>query len=578
MVFHAARRRHALDAEHEGLVFGRLDLRTGSDLPRRPAGRARRERRAAGRRLAGARRGRVLPGHRRRARAGVVRRRMIQSSGERVTGIEDDLLDPDAAPPDMRVVGDGALLATLARATGHGMRDIVATIQREQDEAIRSPGSGVTIVSGGPGTGKTAVALHRAAYLLYSDRNRFAGGGILVVGPSSVFVDYIAAVLPVARRGLGDPALARLDGAGLRRRPAPTRRRWRRSRARCGCAGCWSGPPTTPCRTAPTELRLLYRGTLLRLDRRAAGPRSATGRCPAAPGATRSAGPASTGCSTRCGRRRSALKVAGAAEPVRLRGRAVRPRGLPRRSCGPGGRGCCPGTCWAGSPTRRGCAGTPPGCSPPPRSTLLTGTLRRRTTRRSPTWRCSTSSTSCSAGPARPARKQRDPFHVVDGVREVSTDVRPAARPPAPPPCAGRRTTASTRTWWSTRRRTSRRCSGGCWAGAGGSRPGRSSATRRRPRGPATRPSSTGPATGRWARRRRHDVHADHQLPQLGGDLRGRRGGDPRGRSPTWRCRRRCARPGVEPVDRLGAAGRAAARGRGGGRGAARRGARARSA
>ena len=64
------------------------------------------------------------------------------------------------------------------------MRDIVATIQREQDEAIRSPGSGVTIVSGGPGTGKTAVALHRAAYLLYSDRNRFAGGGILVVGPS----------------------------------------------------------------------------------------------------------------------------------------------------------------------------------------------------------------------------------------------------------------------------------------------------------------------------------------------------------------------------------------------------------
>src|SRR6201991_4194795 len=83
-----------------------------------------------------------------------------------------------------------------ARSPGRGMRDIVATIQREQDEAIRSLASGVTIVTGGPGTGKTAVALHRAAYLLYSDRNRFAGGGILVVGPSGVFVEYIATVLP----------------------------------------------------------------------------------------------------------------------------------------------------------------------------------------------------------------------------------------------------------------------------------------------------------------------------------------------------------------------------------------------
>src|SRR3954471_16913753 len=121
---------------------------------------------------------------------------MIQSAGERVTGIEDDLLDPDAAPPDMPVVGDGALLATLSRATGRGMRDIVATIQREQDEAIRSPASGVTIVRGGPGTGKTAVALHRAAYLLYADRNRFESGGVLVIGPSQVFVEYVSRVLP----------------------------------------------------------------------------------------------------------------------------------------------------------------------------------------------------------------------------------------------------------------------------------------------------------------------------------------------------------------------------------------------
>src|SRR5439155_25960202 len=127
---------------------------------------------------------------------GVIRRRVIQSSGERVIGVEDDLLDPTAAPEEMRVVGDGALVATLARATGTGMRDIVATIQKEQDEAIRSPALGVTIVRGGPGTGKTAVALHRAAYLLYNDRQRFAGGGVLVVGPSPVFVTYIGRVLP----------------------------------------------------------------------------------------------------------------------------------------------------------------------------------------------------------------------------------------------------------------------------------------------------------------------------------------------------------------------------------------------
>src|SRR5581483_4220883 len=129
-------------------------------------------------------------------RMGVVRRRTIRSTNETVVGVEDDLLDPTAAPPDMAVVGDGALLASIARATGRGMRDIVATIQREQDDAIRSPASGVTIVRGGPGTGKTAVALHRAAYLLYADRNRYESGGVLVVGPSEVFVGYVSRVLP----------------------------------------------------------------------------------------------------------------------------------------------------------------------------------------------------------------------------------------------------------------------------------------------------------------------------------------------------------------------------------------------
>ncbi|KAB1139259.1 AAA family ATPase [Micromonospora sp. AMSO12t] len=266
MVFHAARRRHMLDAEHEGLVFGRLDLLDRQVLHvgrlgirdddastlvvdwRAPAAAAFYQ---------------ATPAQ----PLGVVRRRTIQSSAERVTRIEDDLLDPVAAPADMAVVGDGALLATLSKATGRGMRDIVATIQREQDEAIRSPGSGVTIVSGGPGTGKTAVALHRAAYLLYSDRSRFAGGGILVVGPSSVFVEYIASVLPslgedtATLHSLGTlfagltatrtdpPAVAAVKGS-LRMRRVLERA------ARDAVPG------------GPTELRLLYRGELLRLERR----------------------------------------------------------------------------------------------------------------------------------------------------------------------------------------------------------------------------------------------------------------------------------------------------------------------
>lgn len=87
-------------------------------------------------------------------------------------------------------------MASLSRARGRTMRDIVATIQAEQDEAIRAPYQGVTIIAGGPGTGKTVVALHRAAYLLYTNRARLEKGGVLVVGPSNVFMNYIERVLP----------------------------------------------------------------------------------------------------------------------------------------------------------------------------------------------------------------------------------------------------------------------------------------------------------------------------------------------------------------------------------------------
>lgn len=133
-----------------------------------------------------------------RAPQGVVRRRHIRTRQRVVLGIEDDVLDMDAvsAADQQHLAGEGALLAALnAGRTGH-MRDIVATIQAEQDAVIRSGLDGVLVVEGGPGTGKTAVALHRAAYLLYEHRRQLASRGVLVVGPGDVFLRYIERVLP----------------------------------------------------------------------------------------------------------------------------------------------------------------------------------------------------------------------------------------------------------------------------------------------------------------------------------------------------------------------------------------------
>ncbi|MGW8380051.1 UvrD-helicase domain-containing protein [Streptomyces sp. ODS28] len=129
----------------------------------------------------------------------VVRRRVIRSKGRQVLGVEDDLLRPEITAyldgEELPAVGDGALMAALGRARSHSMRDIVASIQAEQDEVIRAPAASVTEVEGGPGTGKTAVALHRAAYLLYQDRRRYAGG-ILIVSPTPLLVSYTEGVLP----------------------------------------------------------------------------------------------------------------------------------------------------------------------------------------------------------------------------------------------------------------------------------------------------------------------------------------------------------------------------------------------
>jgi DNA helicase IV len=193
--FQAARRLAVLDAEQEGLVFGRLDRTDGEvryvgrigvrDADYEPL-------------VIDWRAPAAEPFYRATPSSpmDVIRRRVLHCRGDRVVGIEDDLLDGEHGDHELVVIGEGALLAALGRARDHTMRDIVATIQAEQDEAIRAPYQGFTMISGGPGTGKTVVALHRAAYLLYSNRRRFESGGVLVVGPSPVVMNYIARVLP----------------------------------------------------------------------------------------------------------------------------------------------------------------------------------------------------------------------------------------------------------------------------------------------------------------------------------------------------------------------------------------------
>ncbi|WP_285473959.1 AAA family ATPase [Actinoplanes sp. NBRC 101535] len=129
---------------------------------------------------------------------GVTRRRHLRSRGRTLTDIDDEVLDISAGDGTGRedVTGEAALLSALtANRTGR-MRDIVETIQAEQDEVIRSGLPGVLVVQGGPGTGKTAVALHRAAYLLYTYREQLTRSGVLILGPNTTFLRYISQVLP----------------------------------------------------------------------------------------------------------------------------------------------------------------------------------------------------------------------------------------------------------------------------------------------------------------------------------------------------------------------------------------------
>ncbi|STY77207.1 HelD family protein [Mobiluncus curtisii] len=130
---------------------------------------------------------------------GVWKRRHVATSLRQVVGVEDELLtsSPDTdAVQTATLQGEGALMAALSRARSGQMSDIVSTIQAEQDRVIRSDLNAFLVVQGGPGTGKTAVALHRAAYLLYAHRDQLDSQGVLVVGPNHTFLRYIERVLP----------------------------------------------------------------------------------------------------------------------------------------------------------------------------------------------------------------------------------------------------------------------------------------------------------------------------------------------------------------------------------------------
>ena len=258
-------------------------------------------------------------------------------------------------------------MAQLSRARDRSMHSIVATIQAEQDQAIRAPGKGVVSISGGPGTGKTVVALHRAAYLLYTDRRRYEGGGVLVVGPSGVFMRYIERVLPslgetaVALRSLGEvvdgvrasrhdePAVADVKGSA---RMAELMRRAARQQAP----------------GSPEEFRVFWRDDVIVLDRAHARPRAppADGAGPPQPAAAarrhraarRHVAPGARRARTRAGsrgvRRRDAV---GPALVRRLRGRLVAAARRPGRA-GVAARPRVPGPCRRGR--RR-----------PPRSSVL---------------------------------------------------------------------------------------------------------------------------------------------------------------------------------------------------------------
>jgi len=226
-----SRRITQLDAAENGLCFGRLDLCEG-------------ERRYIGRigilddtddyqallvdwRAPAARPFYIATAF---SPEGVLRRRHIRTRQRTVTGVDDEVLDfgGDASGAGVPaghagLTGEAALIAALSATRTGRMTDIVETIQAEQDMIIRSPHNGVTVVQGAPGTGKTAVALHRAAYLLYTYREQLSRRGVLIVGPNPTFLQYIGHVLPsLGETGVVMSTIADLyPGISARRAESP---------------------------------------------------------------------------------------------------------------------------------------------------------------------------------------------------------------------------------------------------------------------------------------------------------------------------------------------------------------------
>ena len=265
MVYQAALRARSLDVADDGLVFGRLDMVDGEVRYIGRVGVRTRDHDSLvidWRAPAAEAFYRATPEDPRE----VVRRRVLHAKGHQVVDLEDDLLDPSAVD-GLTIVGDGAFLASLARSRDGSMRDIVATIQREQDEVIRAPADATVLVRGGPGTGKTAVALHRVAYLLFRHQRRFGGRGVLIVGPNRRFTSYIERVLPslgeggATLRSLGDL----VEGASAARHDPPeiARIKGGAHMVRLLRRAVQAAPPG-----APEELRVVYRGVVVRLDGR----------------------------------------------------------------------------------------------------------------------------------------------------------------------------------------------------------------------------------------------------------------------------------------------------------------------